>query len=366
MGKRASSQTTANKAKVARAAISSSDAAALPWQPELELLKLAELPASCQQMLKAMMPHCLGTAEFERHEAQKAVAGIFDKIFAGLQSDKQSAVTMAQEALQRSEAELAPFASKVEAAQKEFDQKAAEASEADTAQQSGPTTKVVSEAKAALQAAKDHQGGLSGERDAAESRRAEIAEKLANIWKPLREGTVKPASKMQKELKVISALLKQCGAEESFLAGLPAALRGDAMTGVTASAFGAKLLQYADELLQRKIQHCTDVIDGFEGRTTEAAQSVVSAEAKLAEAVVAHDVVVDAHIAAQNRLAKAQEQLSDAKDQAMSSQLKVSEARAAFGADEDALKAIQELIAARVRLDPIEKAATPEVAPDAE
>ena len=224
-----------------------------------------------------MMPHCLCTAVAERHDAQNALADTFDKIFAGLERDRQSAVGAAQETLRSSDAEPAPLASKVTAAQIEFDQNAAEASEADTAQQSGPTTDAVSQAKAALQAAKEHQGGLAGERDAAGARKAEIAEKVETVWKPLREGTVTPTSKMQKELKVISEVFKKhCGAEESFLVGLPAALR-DVMKCGTASAFGAKVLQWADQLLQRKIQDCTDVIDGFEGRRAEAAQSVVNA-----------------------------------------------------------------------------------------
>ena len=108
MGKRASNQTAAGKAKAAKTASPGKVAKASPFQPELELLQVAELPAACRQMLVAMLPQCLGTPEAERHEAQKAVADTFDKIFAGLESDRESAVAAAQSALRSSEAELAP------------------------------------------------------------------------------------------------------------------------------------------------------------------------------------------------------------------------------------------------------------------
>ena len=72
-----------------------------------------------------------------------------------------------------------------------------------------------------------------------------------------------------------------------------------------------------------------------------------------------HDVLVNADIDAQNRLAKAQEQLSDANDQAEADQLKVCEAQAELSTAEQYLKAIKELIAARDRqAEPAEKPAT--------
>mmetsp|Transcript_90810 Transcript_90810/g.236566 ORF Transcript_90810/g.236566 Transcript_90810/m.236566 type:complete len:382 (-) Transcript_90810:403-1548(-) len=264
------------------------------------------LPTSCQEMLRAMMPHCLRTRGSARHAYQDKVAEVLEEIMCEVREGRAALVREREDALAEVQEQQAELCGRLEAAEAEAAARLSELRVREAA-----LAGAAEESTAASVSLAQRQGR---ERSSEATSRAALEAQSAwqdvcdAKWAPLRDGAV-TGREWRERNRMIDALVQAlagAGADASLLAALPLALKSKS---ADRAAFASKTVEHTEVVFEEHACSLSSRVASAQVDAAQAAAEVASAQADVRQ--------LEGRLEEESGLLRvAQESLADARRQA--------------------------------------------------
>jgi chromosome segregation ATPase len=249
-------------------------------EPIVDALGSSKLPASCQELLRTALPHCMGGAVEERHAYQLQMLELATAALEADVADKRACLETTEQKVSQLQAELVASKADVEAAKsaasnkkEELQRKNEEVSEATTEVQSA-NEGVESEIK--------RKEIFLTEKAAIQAEQEAFQNVLTGLWDPLKSSSFAP-QQYRKRDKVILELIEKLQPleiEECLLDAVTAALK---LKQHNRTEFAEKVFQFMERAYEKQQSLLAERVAGTSTQEQEHEKAIVDAESKHAE-----------------------------------------------------------------------------------
>jgi len=252
------------------------------------LRKCDEIPKACRDMLQAAVPLCLEVVEADRHKFQVEVLDRVASLIASLEGKKRAGISAFEEELAAIEADRAQAAATANVKKALSTEKENQCAEKEKGvdgvrEIANGAKKVLTEAQQAQEAFNAKKAGLLTEQET-------FAKLLADVFLPLKEGTLKGNPAKQKKLVGdLKHKLKELGAQTALGDALAATLK---MTPAKrAGTFAKTTIEFTEEYFTKHTAKVAQDIAGLDAQAASHDTAIAAAQAVLGEKKAASDVV---------------------------------------------------------------------------
>jgi hypothetical protein len=248
--------------------------------PVVDALGSSKLPVSCQELLRAALPHCLGGIVEERHAYQLQMLEIATAALEAEVADKRACLETTEQKVSQLQAELVASKADVETAKtaasnkkEELQRKSEEVSQATTEVQS---------ANEAMESEIKRKEAFLTEKAAIQAEQEAFQNVLTGLWGPLKSSSFAPMQYRKRDKVILELLekLQPLEIEECLLDAVTAALK---LKQDKRTAFAENAFQFIEQAYEKQQSLLAERVAGTSTHEQEHEKVIADAESKHAE-----------------------------------------------------------------------------------
>jgi hypothetical protein len=249
-------------------------------EPVVAALGSSKLPGTCQELLRAALPHCLGGVVEERHAYQLQMLELATAALEADVADKRACLETTEQKVSQLQAELVASKADVEAAKTAAGNKKEEVQK--KSEEVSQATSEVQTANEEMETEIKRKDVFLTEKAAIHAEQEAFQNVLVELWEPLKSSSFAPQAYRKRDKVILELLekLKPLEIEECLLDAVTAALK---LRQDKRSEFAENAFKFIERAFERQQSLLAERVAGTSAQEQEHEKAIGDAESKHAE-----------------------------------------------------------------------------------